>query len=99
MAWMNGLIAWGVVRVLWDGNDNVVCVGVGHVELCLNVCLDCGNCWFRMTCELVCFGLECDAGNLLCLSGNEGHQSTDCIISRLTSGTIALQLAVSVDCC
>ena len=58
MAWMNGLVAWGIVRVLWNGNDNVVCVCVGHVETCLNVCLDCGNYWIGMVCELVCFGLE-----------------------------------------
>ena len=44
-------------------------------------------------------GCKLHAGTAVVLSGNEGHQSTDCQISRLTCEEIALQLTASVGCC
>ena len=54
MGWLLGEI-WDS----WIGNGNVVfVVCVGHVDLCMEACLSCGNYWIGMVCELVCFGLE-----------------------------------------
>ena len=56
----------------------------------LNVLLSCWNKLHELVLCVVKFDCDLHVGTAVFLSGDEGHQSTDCPISRLSCGEIAL---------